>query len=35
MLAGAPPGGFGAQPIVLLAWLAVGFLSALKLFRWQ
>ena len=35
MLEGASLGGITAQLLVLLAWVAVGFLSALKLFRWQ
>ena len=35
MLEGASLGGIGSQLLVLLAWLVVGFLGALKLFRWQ
>ncbi|MEO8636747.1 MAG: ABC transporter permease [Gemmatimonadales bacterium] len=35
MLEGRSLGGIVPQLLVLLAWVAVGFLSALKLFRWQ
>ena len=35
ILEGASLGGISAQLLVLLAWLVVGFLGALKLFRWQ
>jgi len=35
MLEGASLGGIGSQLLVLLAWLVVGFLGAIKLFRWQ
>jgi ABC-type multidrug transport system permease subunit len=35
MLEGASLGGISTQLLILLCWLVVGFLVALKLFRWQ